>query len=103
MLAWETVQLIKEESFSPCTHARATQKTSEVLFERSPHTPKRKSVNQPSPLLSTQRPMPDKEQSGKRREPDGTTLTVEEWIELMNKHDRLEQYAKQRREETGDE
>ncbi|WP_263787930.1 hypothetical protein [Salinibacter grassmerensis] len=43
--------------------------------------------------------MPDKKQSEKRKEPSGTTLTVEEWIELMNKHDRLEQYAKKRKKE----
>ncbi len=44
-------------------------------------------------------PMPDKEQSEKREEPDGNTLTVEEWIELMNKHDRLDQYEKKRKKE----
>jgi hypothetical protein len=43
--------------------------------------------------------MPDKEQSEKREEPDGTTLTVEEWIELMNKHDSFDQYAKKRKKE----
>ena len=37
------------------------------------------------------------------KEPNGTTLTVEEWIEEMNKYDRLHQYAKNRREETDDE
>jgi hypothetical protein len=49
--------------------------------------------------------MPDTEDTDgeERREPDGTTLTVEEWIELMNKHDRLSQYAKKRREESDDE
>ncbi len=47
--------------------------------------------------------MDDKKQSTKRKEPNGTTLTVEEWIELMNKHDPLEQYAKKRREKSGDE
>ena len=48
--------------------------------------------------------MPDKEQidDEKREEPSGTTLTVEEWIEEMNKHDRLSQYAKRRREERVD-
>jgi hypothetical protein len=34
-----------------------------------------------------------------------TTLTVEEWTELMNKHDRLDQYAnqyaKKRRDKSG--
>jgi len=44
--------------------------------------------------------MPDKEQSEKREEPSGRPLTEEEWIELMNKHDRLSQYAKERREES---
>jgi hypothetical protein len=47
--------------------------------------------------------MPDKEQSKKRREPDGATLPEEEWIELMNKHDRLSQYAKERQEKSGEE
>jgi len=37
------------------------------------------------------------------KEPNGTTLTVEEWIEEMNACDRLHQYAKKRREETDDE
>ncbi|WP_251921644.1 hypothetical protein [Salinibacter ruber] len=49
--------------------------------------------------------MPDTEHTDgekKRREQDGTTLTVEEWIELMNKHDRLDQYAKKRREKSGE-
>ncbi|WP_162891561.1 hypothetical protein [Salinibacter ruber] len=48
-------------------------------------------------------PMPDKEQSEKRNEHSGRPLTEEEWIELMNKHDPLEQYAKKRREKSGDE
>ncbi len=45
--------------------------------------------------------MPDTEHTDgeKRRESDGTTLTVEEWIELMNKHNRLDQYAKKRKNE----
>ncbi|MCS4182168.1 hypothetical protein [Salinibacter ruber] len=45
--------------------------------------------------------MPDTEHTDgeKRQESDGTTLTVEEWIELMNKYDRLDQYAKKRKEE----
>jgi hypothetical protein len=45
--------------------------------------------------------MPDTEHTDgeKRQKPDGTTLTVEEWIELMNKYDRLEQYAKKRKKE----
>ncbi|MCS3829521.1 hypothetical protein GGP91_001598 [Salinibacter ruber] len=49
--------------------------------------------------------MPDTEHTDgeKRRERDGTTLTVEQWIELMNKHDPLEQYAKKRREKDGEE
>jgi len=42
--------------------------------------------------------MPDEKQSEKRKEPSGRPLTEEEWIELMNKHDRLSQYAKKRRE-----
>jgi hypothetical protein len=47
--------------------------------------------------------MPDKKQSGKRQEPSGTTLTEEKWIELMNKHDRLSQCVKKRREASDDE
>ena len=45
--------------------------------------------------------MPDTEHTDgeKQQETDGTTLTVEEWIELMNKHDPLEQYAKKRKKE----
>ncbi|WP_263834423.1 hypothetical protein [Salinibacter sp.] len=33
-----------------------------------------------------------------RREPNGTTLTEEEWIETLNKHDSFDQYAKRRKE-----
>jgi hypothetical protein len=49
--------------------------------------------------------MPDKEQSDgdKQKEPSGATLSIEEWIELMNKHDRLTQYAKERQEKSDDE
>jgi len=37
-------------------------------------------------------------------EPSGTTLTLEEWFEELNKCDRLHQYAKKRkREESGEE
>jgi hypothetical protein len=32
-----------------------------------------------------------------RKEPSGTTLTLEEWFEELNKCDRLHQYAKKRR------
>ncbi|MCS4221400.1 hypothetical protein [Salinibacter ruber] len=46
--------------------------------------------------------MPDKEQSEKRNEHSGRLLTEEEWIELMNKQDRLSQYAKKRREKNGE-
>jgi hypothetical protein len=46
--------------------------------------------------------MPDTDDEEKRKEPNGTTLTVEEWIELMNKYDCLEQYAKKRQEERGE-
>jgi hypothetical protein len=46
--------------------------------------------------------MPYKNESEKREESKGTTLTEEEWIELMNKHDRLDQYAKKRREKSGE-
>lgn len=44
--------------------------------------------------------MPDKEQSEKRKETSGRPLTEEEWIELMNKYDRLSQYAKKRQEKS---
>ena len=49
--------------------------------------------------------MPDKNRpdDDRREEPSGTTLTVEEWIELMNKHDSLTQYAKERQEKSDDE
>jgi hypothetical protein len=40
---------------------------------------------------------------GDRKEPNGTTLSTEEWIEELNKYDRLHQYAKRRKEETDDE
>jgi dihydrodipicolinate reductase len=42
--------------------------------------------------------MSDTEHSEKREEPSGTSLSVEEWIEVLNKHDRFDQYAKRRRE-----
>jgi uncharacterized protein (UPF0332 family) len=42
-----------------------------------------------------------------KKKPSGTTLTLEEWFEELNKCDRLHQYAKRRRErreeETDDE
>ena len=42
-----------------------------------------------------------------RKKPSGTTLTLEEWFEELNKHDSFDQYAKRRRErreaETDDE
>jgi len=49
--------------------------------------------------------MPDEKQSvdDKRKETSGRSLTEEEWIELMNKHDRLSQYAKKRRVKSDDE
>jgi dihydrodipicolinate reductase len=45
--------------------------------------------------------MPDTEDTDgeKREKPSGTTLTVEKWIELMDKHDPLDQYAKERKRE----
>jgi len=33
-----------------------------------------------------------------RKEPNGTTLTEEGWIEVLNKYERLSQYAKRRRD-----
>ncbi|MCS3698096.1 hypothetical protein [Salinibacter ruber] len=47
-------------------------------------------------------PMPDQKQSEKRNEHSGRLLTEEEWTELMSKHDRLDQYAKKRREKNGE-
>jgi hypothetical protein len=38
-----------------------------------------------------------------RKKPSGTTLTLEEWFEELNKCDRLHQYARRRKEETDDE
>jgi hypothetical protein len=45
--------------------------------------------------------MPDTEHTDgeKQQETDGTTLSVEEWIQLMNKHDSFDQYAKKRKKE----
>jgi hypothetical protein len=37
------------------------------------------------------------------KEPNGTTLTVKQWIEEMNTCDRLPQYAKRRKEGSGGE
>ena len=48
-------------------------------------------------------PMPDPEHTDdtepeeKRRDQNGTTLTLEEWFEELNSCDRLHQYAKKRR------
>jgi hypothetical protein len=48
--------------------------------------------------------MTDPDNSEKdRKEPSGTTLTLEEWFEELNKYDRLHQYAKKRKEERDDE
>jgi hypothetical protein len=45
--------------------------------------------------------MADKKPTEKNREePNGTTLTVEEWIEEMNTCDRLHKYVKRRKEES---
>ena len=38
-----------------------------------------------------------------KKKPSGTTLTLEEWFEELNKCDRLHQYARRRKEETDDE
>jgi hypothetical protein len=50
--------------------------------------------------------MPDRDSSedeepdeNDKRELNGTTLSTEEWIEELNKYDRLHQYAKKRKEE----
>jgi len=43
---------------------------------------------------------PDEKDS---RELNGTTLSTEEWIEELNKCDRLHQYAKKRKRERGGE
>jgi hypothetical protein len=37
------------------------------------------------------------------KELKGTTLSTEEWIEELNKCDRLHQYAKKRKRESGEE
>ena len=42
-------------------------------------------------------PNENKEPEEKREEPNGTTLTLEEWFEELNSCDRLHQYAKKRR------
>ncbi|MCS3854591.1 dihydrodipicolinate reductase [Salinibacter ruber] len=47
--------------------------------------------------------MSDPKHPEKREEPSGATLSVEEWIELVNKHDRLDQYAKKRKHERREE
>jgi len=68
--------------------------------EKPPH-PKKKISQSTLPPSS----MPDEKQSddNKQQETSGRPLTEEEWIELMNKHDRLSQYAKERREKSDDE
>jgi len=38
-----------------------------------------------------------------RKEPNGTTLSTEEWIEELSKHDSFDQYAKRRKGKTEDE
>jgi hypothetical protein len=49
-------------------------------------------------------PNENEEPEEKREEPNGTTLTLEEWFEELNSCDRLHQYAKKRkREESGKE
>jgi hypothetical protein len=75
--------------------------TSTRRAEQRPHTPKRKLVNQLSPS-NLRLPMTDTNDE-ERQKPDDITLTVEEWIELMNKHDRLDQYAKKRKHERREE
>ena len=53
--------------------------------------------------------MPDSEHTDdtdpeqKRREQNGTTLTLEEWFEELNSCDRLHQYAKKRKREASGE
>ncbi len=50
--------------------------------------------------------MPDSDHSENTQkeiqEPNGTTLSVEEWIEVLNKHDSFDQYAKKRRKNRED-
>jgi len=43
-------------------------------------------------------PNENEEPEEKREEPNGTTLTLEEWFEELNKHDDFDQYAKRRKE-----
>ncbi|MCS3662006.1 hypothetical protein [Salinibacter ruber] len=42
--------------------------------------------------------MPDTSDE-ERQKPPGTTLSVEEWIEELNKHDSFDQYATKRKKE----
>ena len=44
-------------------------------------------------------PNENEEPEEKREEPNGTTLTLEEWFEELNSCDRLHQYAKKRKRE----
>ena len=44
-------------------------------------------------------PNENEEPEEKREEPNGTTLTLEEWFEELNSCDRLHQYAKKRKQE----
>ena len=54
--------------------------------------------------MSDTEPDENKEPEEKdRKEPSGTTLTLEEWFEELNKCDCLHQYAKKRKEESGEE
>ena len=46
-------------------------------------------------------PNENEEPEEKREEPNGTTLTLEEWFEELNSCDRLHQYAKKRKQEKG--
>jgi hypothetical protein len=39
-------------------------------------------------------------EESRRKEPSGTTLTLEEWFEELNSCDRLHQYAKKRKRES---
>ena len=73
------------------------------VWKKPPH-PEKKIGQSTSPLL----PMPDSEHTDdtdpeqKRREQNGTTLTLEEWFEELNKHDSFDQYAKKRRKKSSE-
>jgi hypothetical protein len=71
-------------------------KTPSCRSDSSP--PENKIAQSYSPLF----PIPDTDSTepdeNDKRELNTTTLSEEEWIETLNKHDSFDQYAKKRRE-----